>query len=104
LHEHLFVSKFRPESESVFVAGYWPSTVSYVSQTPLFSIACARKKKKQIGMKHTQEGIGHGRQPAWQVEGEQWKGRGRRKGEARTTGTRERNLSITITQNQSNMV
>jgi hypothetical protein len=28
-------------------------------------------KKKVIGVNHTQEGIGHGRQPAGQVEGEQ---------------------------------
>jgi hypothetical protein len=30
-----------------------------------------RKKKKRIGIYHTKEGIGHGRQPAGQVEGEQ---------------------------------
>jgi hypothetical protein len=29
------------------------------------------EKKKQIGINHTQEGIGHGRQPARQVEGQQ---------------------------------
>jgi hypothetical protein len=27
-----------------------------------------KKKKKQIGFNHTQEGIGHSRQPAGQVE------------------------------------
>jgi hypothetical protein len=30
-----------------------------------------KKKKKQIGINPTKEGIGHGRQPAGQVEGEQ---------------------------------
>jgi hypothetical protein len=30
-----------------------------------------KKKKKQIEIDHTQEGINHGRQPAGQVEGEQ---------------------------------
>jgi hypothetical protein len=28
-------------------------------------------KKKQIGINHTQEGVGHGRQPAGHVDGEQ---------------------------------
>jgi hypothetical protein len=37
-----------------------------------------KKKKKQIGINHTQEVISHGRQPAGQVEGEQKEGRGRR--------------------------
>jgi hypothetical protein len=31
----------------------------------------AQKKKKQIEINHTQEGIRRGRQPAGQVEGEQ---------------------------------
>jgi hypothetical protein len=30
-----------------------------------------KKKEKQIGINHTQEGIFHGSQPAGQVEGEQ---------------------------------
>jgi hypothetical protein len=29
------------------------------------------KKKKQIGINHTRKGIGRGRQPAGQVEGEE---------------------------------
>jgi hypothetical protein len=37
---------------------------------PVWNFA-KKKKKKQIGINHTQEGIGHGRQPAGQVEGEQ---------------------------------
>jgi hypothetical protein len=36
-----------------------------------------KKQKKQIGIYHTREGIGRGRQPAWQDEGEQWRGGGR---------------------------
>jgi hypothetical protein len=36
-------------------------------------------KTKQIGIKHTQEGIGHSSQPAGQVKGEQKEGRKRRK-------------------------
>jgi hypothetical protein len=40
-----------------------------------------KKKKKQIGMNHTREGIGGSRQPAGQVEGEQQVGRWRSKGE-----------------------
>jgi trehalose-6-phosphate synthase len=39
-----------------------------------------KKNKQQIEINHTQEGIGHGCQPAEQVEGEQWEGRGGRKG------------------------
>jgi hypothetical protein len=35
------------------------------------------KKKKQIGINHTRQGIGRGHQPAGQVEGEQYKGRGK---------------------------
>jgi hypothetical protein len=39
-----------------------------------------KQKKKQIGINHTREGIGHGRQPSGQVEGEQRERRGRRNG------------------------
>jgi hypothetical protein len=33
--------------------------------------AGVKRKKTQIRVNHTQEGIGHGRQPAGQVKGEQ---------------------------------
>jgi hypothetical protein len=46
------------------------------------------KKKKQIGVNHTREGIGCSRQPAGQVEGEQLEGRGRTKGK-KHRGTEE---------------
>jgi hypothetical protein len=39
-----------------------------------------KQKKKQIGIDHTREGIGHCRQPSGQVEGEQKERRGRRNG------------------------
>jgi hypothetical protein len=61
--------------------------------------------KKQIGVKHTREGIRQGCQPAGQVEGKQLNNRRGGKGaKARNTGALERNLSITITSNQSSMV
>jgi hypothetical protein len=39
------------------------------------------KKKEKIAISRTREGIGDGRQPAGQVEGEQWRGKWRGKGE-----------------------
>jgi hypothetical protein len=48
-----------------------------------------KKKKKRSSIYHTQEGIGHGRQPAGQVEGEQQEGMWRSKGEKGLGGGEE---------------
>jgi hypothetical protein len=48
-----------------------------------------KKKKKRSSINHTQEGIGHGRQPAGQVEGEQQEGMWRSKGEKGLGGGEE---------------
>jgi hypothetical protein len=56
------------------------------------------QKKKQIGINHTREGIG--RQGRLRANNR----RGGGGGKARNTGVRKRNLSITITRNQSSMV
>jgi hypothetical protein len=61
-----------------------------------------KKKKKQIGINHTQEGIGHGRQHAGRLRANNRRGGGG--GKARSTRARERSLGITITQNQSSTV
>jgi hypothetical protein len=60
-----------------------------------------KKKKKHFRMNYIQEGIGHGRQPAGQVATQLRGGGG---GNARNTVVLERNLCITITQNQSRTV
>jgi hypothetical protein len=61
-------------TDVIFVAG-----AAYIVHSCVRSLACAypckfnelKKKKKLIGLNHNQEGIGHGCQPAGQVEGEQ---------------------------------
>jgi hypothetical protein len=64
------------------------------SQGPAVTVCQRQEEKKtkmQIGINHTQEGIGHGRQPAGQNEGNNRRGGGG--GKANNTGPRERNLS-----------
>jgi hypothetical protein len=59
-----------------------------------------KKKKKQIGINHTQEGIGCSLQGRLRAKNR----RGGGGGKARNTGAQERNHSIAITQNQSSTV
>jgi hypothetical protein len=72
------------------------STVCSINFTN--SLDLKTKKRKQIGISHTRGGIGHGRQPAGQVEGKQKEGKWRSK--ARKALVQERNLSIMRRQHQ----
>jgi hypothetical protein len=81
---HLEVEHGRTQSSSRVVL----SLTMYINLLPVLLHACliqhtsprSAQKKKQIGNNHAQEGVGRGRQPAGQVEGDQKVGRGRRKG------------------------